>query len=172
MVLPCQVESKEGVLQWTRDGFGLGQYRSLPGFPRMNMVGEDSSRDWNLEIDPVRLEDQATYQCQVTSKTGSSPPIRSTTARLTVLIPSGPPSITNGSTVTLTEGIENTLVCEAEGGKPAAQVGQNHFLISIVIGAEICKVVSILSCVMIRNLNLIFKKLFEQPDTGKSLVGV
>ena len=49
-------------------------------------------------------------------------PIRSGTARLIVLIPSGPPGITNGPSVTLTEGVEANLSCQAEGGKPAAQV--------------------------------------------------
>ena len=28
VTLPCQVENKEGFLQWTRDGFGLGETRS------------------------------------------------------------------------------------------------------------------------------------------------
>lgn len=122
VVLPCQVQNKGGVLQWTRDGFGLGQNRSLPGFPRMSMVGSDSARDWDLEISPVQLEDEAVYQCQVTSARGTMPPIRSATARLIVLIPSGPPRITNGPSLTMTEGVEDNLRCEAEGGKPAAQL--------------------------------------------------
>ena len=31
VVLPCTVEDKEGLLQWTKDDFGLGTKRDLPG---------------------------------------------------------------------------------------------------------------------------------------------
>ena len=33
VVLPCTVEDKEGLLQWTKDDFGLGTKRDLPGYP-------------------------------------------------------------------------------------------------------------------------------------------
>ena len=32
VVLPCTVEDKEGLLQWTKDDFGLGTKRDLPGY--------------------------------------------------------------------------------------------------------------------------------------------
>ena len=41
VTLPCQVENKRGMLQWTRDGFGLGIERNLTGFDRYHMVGSD-----------------------------------------------------------------------------------------------------------------------------------
>ena len=149
-MLPCQVQNKVGVLQWTRDGFGLGQNRSLPGFPSMRMVGRDpnsktvyitkehieifwSLEDWNLEIVPVRLEDEGIYQCQVTSGHSSVPPIRSSTAHLVVLIPSGPPTIINKSSLTMTEGVEAAVICESEGGKPAAQVRKYHLYGPVLI---------------------------------------
>ena len=31
VVLPCSVANKRGILQWTKDGFGLGIQRDLPG---------------------------------------------------------------------------------------------------------------------------------------------
>ena len=34
VVLPCTVEDKEGLLQWTKDDFGLGTKRDLPGYSR------------------------------------------------------------------------------------------------------------------------------------------
>ena len=34
VVLACTVEDKEGLLQWTKDDFGLGTKRDLPGYPR------------------------------------------------------------------------------------------------------------------------------------------
>ena len=37
--LPCVVGNMTGPLQWTRDGFGLGTRRTLPGFPRFYMGG-------------------------------------------------------------------------------------------------------------------------------------
>ena len=39
MTLPCRVKNKKGMLQWTRDGFGLGVDRNLTGFHRYNMRG-------------------------------------------------------------------------------------------------------------------------------------
>ena len=41
VTLPCQVKNKRGMLQWTRDGFGLGIERNLTGFDRYRMVGGD-----------------------------------------------------------------------------------------------------------------------------------
>ena len=41
MTLPCRVENKRGMLQWTRDGFGLGIGRNLTGFDRYHMSGSD-----------------------------------------------------------------------------------------------------------------------------------
>ena len=39
--MPCQVKNKRGMLQWTRDGFGLGVERNLTGFDRYHMSGYD-----------------------------------------------------------------------------------------------------------------------------------
>ena len=41
VTLPCRVENKRGMLQWTRDGFGLGVERNLTGFNRYHMSGSD-----------------------------------------------------------------------------------------------------------------------------------
>ena len=41
VTLPCQVTNKKGMLQWTRDGFGLGVERNLTGFDRYHMSGMD-----------------------------------------------------------------------------------------------------------------------------------
>ena len=41
VTLPCRVVNKEGVLQWTRDDFGLGSDRGLEGFRRYTMTGSD-----------------------------------------------------------------------------------------------------------------------------------
>eukprot|EP00092_Neocalanus_flemingeri_P054105 GFUD01063708.1.p1 GENE.GFUD01063708.1~~GFUD01063708.1.p1 ORF type:complete len:409 (-),score=72.49 GFUD01063708.1:1225-2451(-) len=158
VILPCKVENKGGVLQWTRDGFGLGQNRSLPGFPRMAMVGRDSARNWDLEISPVQLEDEAVYQCQVLA-TGTMPPIRSDTARLIVTIPSGPPGIASGPSVTMTEGVEANVSCQAEGGKPAAQLEWRVGGINIKnIQTKTEKIPGSLTFRTVSNLNLVPSK--------------
>lgn len=64
VMLPCRVEHKQGVLQWTKDDFGLGWQRnlSLSGFERYTMIGTDVDGDYTLQIDPVTLDDDAKYQ--------------------------------------------------------------------------------------------------------------
>lgn len=41
VTLPCRVIGKTGILQWTKDDFGLGTHRNLSGFDRYSMVGSD-----------------------------------------------------------------------------------------------------------------------------------
>lgn len=41
VTLPCRVVNKFGVLQWTKDDFGLGTHRNLSGFDRYSMIGSD-----------------------------------------------------------------------------------------------------------------------------------
>ena len=41
VTLPCRVVNKHGVLQWTRDDFGLGSDRDLDGFHRYTMTGSN-----------------------------------------------------------------------------------------------------------------------------------
>lgn len=65
VTLPCRIVAKSGQLQWTKDDFGLGEHRNLSGFERYSMVGSDEEGDFSLDIFPVMLDDDATYQCQV-----------------------------------------------------------------------------------------------------------
>lgn len=67
VTLPCRVVNKQGVLQWTRDDFGLGTRRQLAGFERYAMIGSDEEGDFSLQIWPVELEDDAQFQCQVSA---------------------------------------------------------------------------------------------------------
>lgn len=41
VTLPCRVIGKTGILQWTKDDFGLGTHRNLSGFERYSMIGSD-----------------------------------------------------------------------------------------------------------------------------------
>lgn len=65
VTLPCRVTSKQGVLQWTKDDFGLGTHRNLSAFERYSMIGNDDDGDYSLKIESVNLEDDAKFQCQV-----------------------------------------------------------------------------------------------------------
>lgn len=65
VTLPCRVTDKTGLIQWTKDDFGLGVHRNLSGFDRYLMVGSDEEGDFSLDISPIMLDDDARYQCQV-----------------------------------------------------------------------------------------------------------
>lgn len=121
MVFPCRVENKRGTLQWTRDGFGLGSDRKLPGFDRYQMIGSEEEGDFSLQISKVQLDDDADFQCQVGASEGFKG-IRSKNAKLTVFIPPEKPKIVQGDSLKTTSGTTVELTCEAHGGKPPAEV--------------------------------------------------
>lgn len=135
VTLPCRVENKIGLLQWTRDGFGLGDTRQLSGYSRYKLVGSDDEKDWTLRISPVLLEDDALFQCQV-GAADSVAPIRSRNAQLTVYVPPEDPYIVQGDVIEATEDRETTLECVSPGGKPAADIywhdGDGHVIIKNV----------------------------------------
>nr|CAD7570141.1 unnamed protein product [Timema californicum] len=65
VTLPCRVINKTGVLQWTKDDFGLGTHRNLSGFDRYSMIGSDEEaihgkgrnqpRTTSSHLSPVRV---------------------------------------------------------------------------------------------------------------------
>lgn len=95
------------------------------------------SGDFTLDINPVSLEDDARFQCQVGAAEGVAP-IRSRYATLSVLVPPEPPVITSSFAASQSvnwaesereartvEGNEVELRCESKGGKPASEVRYN-----------------------------------------------
>ena len=120
VTLECGVSNKVGVLQWTKDDFGLGTSRALPGYSRISMVG-GNNETWNLQILNVSLEDDGKYQCQV-GATETSQPIRSEYARLTVLSAPEPPVLTVGSVMKAEEGGLAVVQCISRGGHPASVI--------------------------------------------------
>ncbi|CAG9816167.1 unnamed protein product [Phaedon cochleariae] len=122
VTLPCRVIGKSGILQWTKDDFGLGTHRNLSGFERYSMIGSDEEGDYSLEIYPVMLDDDARYECQVSQGKRGEPGIRSHFAKLTVLVPPDPPKIVQGDYLVTTEDREIELECISYGGKPAAEI--------------------------------------------------
>ncbi|XP_011293010.2 irregular chiasm C-roughest protein [Musca domestica] len=122
VTLPCRVINKQGTLQWTKDDFGLGTSRDLAGFERYSMIGSDEEGDYSLEIYPVMLDDDARYQCQVSPGPEGQPAVRSTFAKITVLVPPEAPKIVQGEVIHTTEDRKVDIECISVGGKPAAEI--------------------------------------------------
>ncbi|XP_053620769.1 irregular chiasm C-roughest protein-like isoform X2 [Plodia interpunctella] len=122
VTLPCRVENKAGQLQWTKDDFGLGLHRDLSGYDRYKMIGSDEEGDYSLDIRDVTLDDDAKYQCQVSSGSKGEPAIRSRYARLTVLVPPEAPKIVQGKFISTQEDRTIKLECISAGGKPPAEI--------------------------------------------------
>ena len=120
VTLECSVSHKAGVLQWTKDDFGLGTSRSLPGYSRFSMVG-DNNDTWNLHIENITFEDDGRYQCQV-GATETVGPIRSQYATLTVLSPPEPPVLTVGDMMRVEDGKIALVQCISRGGHPASMI--------------------------------------------------
>ncbi|XP_031627812.1 irregular chiasm C-roughest protein-like isoform X2 [Contarinia nasturtii] len=122
VIFPCRVLNKKGILQWTKDDFGLGTRRRLSAFERYSMVGSDEEGDYSLNIYPVTLEDDAKYQCQVGPGQNGEPGIRSNYGILSVLKSPDPPKILQGDYMVTTEDREIELECVSENAKPAAEI--------------------------------------------------
>lgn len=122
VTLPCRVINKQGVLQWTKDNFGLGTHRNLSGYERYSMIGSDEEGDYSLDVYPVMLDDDALYECQVSPGPNGEKGLRSTIAKLTVIVPPEPPKILQGDYLLVTEDRKIELECISVGGKPAAEV--------------------------------------------------
>ncbi|XP_054285218.1 irregular chiasm C-roughest protein-like isoform X3 [Macrosteles quadrilineatus] len=122
VTLPCRVINKSGLLQWTKDGFGLGTHRNLSGFDRYMMIGSDEEGDYSLDIYPAMLDDDASYQCQVGTGPNGETAVRSRIAHLSVLTPPEPPRIVQTDYLLTTEDREIELECISAAGKPAAEI--------------------------------------------------
>ncbi|XP_063600439.1 irregular chiasm C-roughest protein-like isoform X2 [Penaeus indicus] len=118
VVLPCRVLNFHGLVQWTKDGFGLGTTRDLEGFSRYSMIGSDEENDFSLRIVQATLDDDADYQCQVSSPTDK--PIRSDVAHLTIYVTPTYPKIDYMPIATA--GVPYTLSCLTDGARPAPEM--------------------------------------------------
>ena len=89
-----------------------------------------------MEINPVNLEDDASFQCQVTAGSNGVPGIRSRSAFLTILVAPDPPVIVQakalGDILHTTAGTIIELTCEANAGKPGAEVKKFHSYLQIL----------------------------------------
>ncbi|KAJ8289760.1 hypothetical protein GJAV_G00005030 [Gymnothorax javanicus] len=120
-ILRCEVLRPTGVVQWVKDGLLLGPKRSLPGFPRYSMIGDEKKGQYHLRIEKVALEDDSPYECQV-GQSESSGALISQVAIITVLIPPSNPVIEVETEEPWVAGREYTVTCTAPDAKPAADV--------------------------------------------------
>lgn len=88
--------------------------------------------EYNLKLNPVTLDDDGVYQCQVGTGKRDEPAIRSRKAMLTVLVPPNRPRIVQGDKIYTTENSPIELECISEGGKPQAEVSAEAFHILFI----------------------------------------
>ncbi|XP_026137863.1 nephrin-like [Carassius auratus] len=108
-------------MPWVKDGLLLGPQRSLPGYPRYSMTGDEQKGQYHLQILNVSLEDDGPYECQV-GRSVSSRAIVSRTAWLNVQIPPSQPYIQLESDEPWVEGNKYTVTCIAPDAKPPAEI--------------------------------------------------
>ncbi|KAF2366926.1 Immunoglobulin-like domain [Trinorchestia longiramus] len=76
--------------------------------------------DFSLRIQPVLLEDDGNFQCQVSASDGV-PGIRTKTVQLTVYVPPEPPVI-RPTELDSTAGLLTTIECTSRGGRPPPEI--------------------------------------------------
>ncbi|XP_056011083.1 kin of IRRE-like protein 3 isoform X2 [Ostrea edulis] len=128
ILLKCVVKNRSGIVQWTQNGFGLGNERDLPPYSRYRMVGgtskvnNDVIEEFSLEITNVQLEDDGKYNCQVTPTDDDPRVLLSDEVQVTVIAPPSNPIIDGGPIKSLVLGVPTNITCMADGGKPAPQM--------------------------------------------------
>ncbi|XP_056613688.1 nephrin isoform X1 [Triplophysa dalaica] len=120
-LLKCEVLRASGAVQWVKDGLLLGPQRTLPGYPRYSMTGDQQKGQYHLQILNITLEDDGPYECQV-GRSVSSRAIVSRLVWLNVQIPPSQPYIQLESDEPWVEGEEYTVTCVAPDAKPQADI--------------------------------------------------
>ena len=180
LVLRCRVKNIQGNCQWTKDGFGLGNSRDLPGFPRYRMT-EGGGGNCDLRISPVLPSDEAAYQCQVGAGQGFSA-IVSRAAVVRVTSEPGTPYIRQAEDRDLLEVLEDQTVvldCFSQGARPPAEIqwffdgvlqaGNIKETVTREPGCDTFRTHSSLSFMPSRNLNVKCSSRSDQfPDTRYS----
>ncbi|CAI4232606.1 unnamed protein product [Auanema sp. JU1783] len=125
VVLKCIVQYQEGVVQWTKNGFGLGTSRELKYFPRYFMIGDEAEGEFNLQIINATIADDDVYACQI-SEAANQPAVVSKPAKLSVLMrPSSPhlSKMSNRNVLSAIAGEPISQACIVRKGIPPARVG-------------------------------------------------
>ena len=64
LTLNCIISQTNGIVQWTKNHFGLGVDRDLAAYKRYSMFGDENNGSYSLHIVDVNFEDEGIYQCQ------------------------------------------------------------------------------------------------------------
>ncbi|XP_069738861.1 LOW QUALITY PROTEIN: nephrin [Phaenicophaeus curvirostris] len=107
-----------GTAQWARGGLLLGALPAPP-HPRYRPQGDPHKGEHHLRIEPVTLEDDATFVCQVGEGNGTRPRA-SRPAQLSVLVPPGPPRLELPPGPWGGGGEELTARCHVSDARPPA----------------------------------------------------
>ena len=87
--------------------------------------------DYTLRIHPVKLQDDAQYQCQVSASDGV-PGIQTKPVKLTVYVPPDPPEVKPKELET-TAGVTVELECVSKGGRPASEVSRANVIMQALL---------------------------------------
>ncbi|KAM7420569.1 hypothetical protein PAMA_015005 [Pampus argenteus] len=120
-VLRCEVLRASGTVQWVKDGLLLGPQSGLPGFPRYSMIGNPKRGQYHLKIENAQLEDDASFECQV-SQSESSQAIISSPASVNLQIPPSKPYFEVDMAEPWVAGKKYTVTCIAPDAKPVAEI--------------------------------------------------
>ena len=85
------------------------------------MRGAGDDGDYSLKIKDVRIEDDASFQCQVGAVPGVAS-VQSSSAVVTVQVQPQPPVILNGAQMEIMEASEVEVKCKSWRGKPPAEI--------------------------------------------------
>uniref|UniRef100_A0AC35G811 Ig-like domain-containing protein n=1 Tax=Panagrolaimus sp. PS1159 TaxID=55785 RepID=A0AC35G811_9BILA len=122
IVFKCRVDDQEGAVQWLKNGFGLGSTRDLPLYKRYSMIGRSSLGEYHLQIENSTFDDEAQYECHI-EETATSASQTSAAASLKIISEPEPPKLlTNKTKISLEEGQNIDLTCQAQNGRPASQL--------------------------------------------------
>nr|AKN21719.1 NPHS1-3 [Schmidtea mediterranea] len=65
IAISCVVNNQHGKVQWRAKNLVLGYDRSVPGMPRLQIIGDVTKGEHNLKITKAQTEDSGDYECQV-----------------------------------------------------------------------------------------------------------
>jgi membrane carboxypeptidase/penicillin-binding protein PbpC len=141
VTLNCIVQNLEGEVTWCKDSFctfGNRKRNQTENTSRYAIIGNETKGEFNLHIRNLTINDNASYQCQVTASE-KSPALKSTITGLTVLV--APLSINisqnikdDKANVKVILRDNTTLECIVEGANPAADI--NWYLNGQLIRAD------------------------------------
>jgi len=124
-VLRCSIgfknSDKLNQVQWVKDGFGLGNLKNLPEYPRYTLQKDSATGNVDLVIQNVQSEDNGIFECQVR-------PFGRVKAKITVLSPpeeikiTSPTADISTQTITVIENKPVSINCLVPSSRPGVNL--------------------------------------------------